>query len=155
MRARLPHARLTGFWEELDKCKEFPSRIPPPSSISLEPTPIHVGITHKPHKRGRRLYSAGTQALSGHGFFQEYSSRFRPTAGDNVICPCHAYPRLFTRDHVLTQCPLHTTPRHRHFGRYRTLDYILGTEDGGNAFADFLDETGVFLRPLPPRPDPP
>ena len=147
---------MYGFWEELDRRKEFPSRIPPPSSVSIQPTPIHLGISRKYRKRGRHLYSVGTQVISGHGFFQEYSIRFRPTADDNILCPCLAYPpRFFTRDHVLTQCPLHNSPRHRHFGRYRTLDYILGTEDGGNAFADFIDETGVFLRPLPPRPDPP
>jgi hypothetical protein len=35
------------------------------------------------------------------------------------------------------------------------LSYILGTEAGGKAFALFVDETGVFLKPLPPRPDPP
>ena len=35
------------------------------------------------------------------------------------------------------------------------MNYILGTEAGGRAFARFVDETGVFLKPLPPRPDPP
>ena len=27
------------------------------------------------------------------------------------------------------------------------MDYILGTEAGGRAFALFVDETGVFLKP--------
>jgi hypothetical protein len=35
------------------------------------------------------------------------------------------------------------------------MDYIFGTEAGRRAFALFVDETGVFLKPLPPRPDPP
>ena len=82
--------------------------------------------------------------------------RHRSFADDTITCPCLALPpRHFTRSHVLLQCPLHASPRQRHFGRRLTLDYILGTEDGGNAFAEFVDETGVFLRPLPPRPDPP
>lgn len=35
------------------------------------------------------------------------------------------------------------------------MNYILGTEAGGRAFTLFVDETGVFLKPLPLRPDPP
>jgi hypothetical protein len=34
------------------------------------------------------------------------------------------------------------------FGNHLTLDFIFGTEDGGNALAAFIDETGVFLRSL-------
>jgi hypothetical protein len=147
---------MYSFWEKMDKRRDFASRIPPPSTARLEPTPFHLGILRKYRKHGRRLYSTGTQIISGHGFLGTYSISHRTHAADNVFCPCHALPpRIFSRDHVLLQCPLHTEPRHRLFGRHLTLDYILGTEDGGHAFAEFVDETGVFLRPLPPRPDPP
>jgi hypothetical protein len=143
-------------WETLDRSREPLSRIQPPSLDKLLPIPMIRGILREPRKRNRRLCSAGTQVFHGHGFFQEYSSRFHPTADDNIICPCAALPpRFFTCHHVLIQCPLHSSSRRRHFGNHLTLDYILGTEDGGHAFANFVDETGVFLRPLPPRPDPP
>jgi hypothetical protein len=141
-------------WENMDKSKDFASCIPPPSSISFNPTPIHIGILCKYCKKGRHLYSAATQTLSGHRFFQEYLSCFHLTADNNILCPCHALPpQYFTCHHILIQCPLHTIPHHCHFGNRLTLDFILGTEDGGNAFAEFVDETGVFLHPLPPRPD--
>ena len=63
--------------------------------------------------------------------------------------------RLLTREHVLIQCPIHSTPRQRCFGNRTFMDFILGTEEGGRNFARFVNETSVFLRPLPPRPDPP
>ena len=146
------------WWESRDRRRDPMSRIPPPPLDSHAPIPMIAGILRDNHKRprGRHLYSAGVQTVLGHGFFPEYSTRFRPQADDNLICPCAALPpRLHTRRHILLQCPLHVTSRQRHFGRHLTLDYILGTEDGGHAFANFVDETGVFLRPLPPRPDPP
>ena len=144
------------YWEEMDKSSECTSRISPPSTTSFNPQPFTLGTIRSRRKRGRRIYSTGTQAFTGHGFFKEYSVRFRPHADDNIICPCIALPpRHFTREHVLTQCPLHASPRQRHFGRRNNMNFIFGTEDGGHAFADFVDETGVFLRPLPPRPDPP
>jgi hypothetical protein len=112
--------------EELDKHNEFASHIPPPSSISLQPIPLHLSIARKYRKRGRRLHSAGTQVISGHGFFYKYSVHFRPTADDNIMCPYHALsPHRFTYDYILTQCPLHSTSHQHHFGRHHTLNYIL------------------------------
>ena len=74
---------------------------------------------------------------------------------DNTIWPCNARPaRLYTGEHVLTQCPIHSSPRRRHFGNRPSIAFILGTEADGRGFANFIDETGVFLRPLPPPPDP-
>jgi hypothetical protein len=83
---------MYAHWEHLKKDHKFSSHIPPPSSILLNPTPIHLGILHKYHKNGQKLYSAVTQAISGHRFFQEYSSRFCPTTNNNIFCPCHALP---------------------------------------------------------------
>ena len=39
--------------------------------------------------KDRHTTSACLQIALGHGFFEEYSQRFRPHAGDNNICPCN------------------------------------------------------------------
>ena len=145
------------WWEERDQTHEALSHVPPPSLDKLTPIPFMQGILrHNRSTRPRHLYATGTRTFTGHDFTHGYSVRFRLMANDNIICPCLALPpRYFTRHHVLLQCPLHSGARQRLFGHHLTLDFILGTEDGGYAFAKFVDETGVFLRPLPPRPDPP
>ena len=88
------------------------------ASITLfDPTPFTLGTVHSHRKRGRHIYSAGTQACTGHGFFKECSVRLRPHADDNIMRPCLALPPChFTREHVLTQSTLHASPRQRHFG---------------------------------------
>jgi len=60
-----------------------------------------------------------------------------------------------TTQHVLFECPLHTSPRRRIFGRYPFDAYVFGTEDGGRKLGEFQRATNTLLRPLPPRPDPP
>jgi len=58
-----------------------------------------------------------------------------------------------TTQHVLFQCPLHSSPRRCIFGT-RTLDaFIFGTEDGSSKLGEFQRATNTLLCPLPPRPD--
>jgi len=54
--------------------------------------------------KDRRAASACLQIALRHGFFKEYSERFRPNADDNNVCPCnhpdqpHAPPRSLIRE---------------------------------------------------------
>jgi len=55
-----------------------------------------------------------------------------------------------TMQHVLFQCPLHSSPHHCIFGT-RTLDaFIFGTEDSSSKLGKFQHATNTLLRPLPP-----
>ena len=95
------------------------------SITPFDPTPFTLGTVHSRRKRGRHIYSASTQACTGHGFFKECSVRLRPHADDNIMRPCLALPPChFTREHVLTQSTLHASPRQRHFGRRANLNFI-------------------------------
>ena len=120
----------------------------------LTPPPFLIGVNtrQKYHHRHRQLYTAGTRSFTHHDFTASYSLKHRSFANDNITCVCG---RAFTREHALTQCPIHSTPRRRPFGNYAHMNFIFGTEASGRAFARFVDETGVFLKPLPLRPDPP
>jgi len=106
----------------------------------------------------RRYFSAAIQLSTGHDFTAEYSIKFRPGANDNIICPCSRNTppfQLYTRHHVLLQCPLFAEARAEILGNNPTLEHIFQTEAGGRQLARFLHATQALLRPLPPRPDPP
>ena len=149
---------LGNLWEATDRSHSAMACIPRPGSDTFLPPPFLIGINmqNKYHHRHRQLYSAGTWCFTSHNFTAGYSLRHHTFTNDSTICPCHAMPAcLYTWEHILTQCPLHSSPRQCYFGNQASMDYILGTEDGGKGFVKFVNETGVFLRPLPPRPDPP
>jgi hypothetical protein len=147
-------ATLSNQWDKTDRAHGPMSCISRPGSDTLHPPPFLVGVNtwQKYHHRHQQLYTAGTRCFTNHDFTAGYSIHHRAFTNNNISCLCGC---IFTRDHILTMCPIHSTPRRCLFGNYAHMDYILGTEAGGRAFALFTDETGIFLKPLPPRPDPP
>jgi hypothetical protein len=130
------------------------ARIPWPGTDTLHPPPFLIGVNtrQKYSHRHRQLYTASTRCFTHHDFTAGYSLCHRTFANDSTACPCGG---SYTREHVLTLCPIHSTTRRHHFSNHALMDYILSTEAGRRGFALFVDETGVFLKPLPPRPDPP
>jgi hypothetical protein len=76
--------------------------------------PFLIGVNTRNH-RHRQLYSAGIRCFTGftsYDFTAGYSLSHCTYANDSTLCLCHACPpRLFTCEHILTQCPIHSTPR--------------------------------------------
>ncbi|KAI0276935.1 hypothetical protein BC826DRAFT_1113986 [Russula brevipes] len=105
----------------------------------------------------RRLFSASVQLTTGHAFTSDYSTRFRPTAGDNTLCPCSTplRPQAHTARHVVEGCPRFTR-LHRSVFRDRppSLTHLFFTFVGGSLLAEFLWLSQDLLYPLPP-PEPP
>jgi len=124
---------------------------PPESS---QPPPFIRGVLSAGN---RRYFSTAIQLTTRHAFTADYSVKvkFRPDAGDNLICPCSSRPpfTLHTTEHVLLSCTLLGDARARSFGSNTNLPHIFGTEAGGRQLCDFLHATQVLLHPLPPRPD--
>ncbi|KAH7344225.1 hypothetical protein B0J17DRAFT_552145, partial [Rhizoctonia solani] len=78
----------------------------------------------------------------GHGFFGEYTERFRPD--DDPSCPCGQLRQ--TLDHALRDCPLHAQARN-------TLPKVSGplqdsilfdTQAGLDALAQSLSTSSAF-----------
>ena len=111
----------------------------------------------------RRLLCACLQLLFDHAFTATYSDRFHPSADDNTDCPCGqtyisrggmSLPFRNTLHHGLFHC------RDRHEARddhlpFTSLDAIFTSARGGAALCRYIHASQAFLRPLPPRPDPP
>ena len=113
----------------------------------------------------RRYLCTCLQLLFRHAFCAEYSEQFRPTAEDTTECPCGTTTVLphitihhsLTVAHGLLRCPDGDTARPsllRHT-RISPLPLIFSSEEGGKALCEYIHATQMFLRPLPPRPDPP
>ena len=111
----------------------------------------------------RRLLCACMQLLFDHAFTATYSDRFRPSAGDNTDCPCGR--RYITRDgislpfrntlhHGLFHCHDRDDAREAHLP-FTSLDAIFTSARGGAALCRYIHASQAFLRPTPPRPDPP
>ena len=108
----------------------------------------------------RRYFTTCLQLLFRHAFIADYSNTIRSEAGDNTDCPCGSeLPRPrpeFTLHHALLSCP--NTAEHRAsflaFGS-NPIPLLFSTEKGGAALCSYIHNTQYFLRPLPPRPDPP
>jgi hypothetical protein len=119
---------------------------------SLHPFTLGV-LTSK----SRSLQCAAFQLATHHAFDANYSTTFRPTAGDNTSCPhCGS---LWTIPHVLFDCDafweqrgLILDPIH-----HNTIHTLFSSKSGGGGrLVEFLHATQALLRPLPPRPtDPP
>jgi hypothetical protein len=119
------------------------------------PSP-HPFVTGVLSSSSRSLQSASFQLATHHAFHADYSTSFRPTAGDNTLCPHCDLP--WTMTHVLFDCdhfweergmildPLH----------HNTIHQLFSSKNGGRRLVEFLHATQALLRPLPPRPtDPP
>ena len=111
----------------------------------------------------RRLLCTCIQLLFDHAFTATYSDRFRPSSGDNTDCPCGqtyitrdgmSLPFRNTLHHGLFSCRDHNDARDAHLP-FTSLDAIFTSARGGAALCRFIHASQIFLRPLPPRPDPP
>jgi hypothetical protein len=117
------------------------------------PHPFIAGVLSSD---SRSLQSASFQLATHHAFHADYSASFRPTAGDNTLCPHCGLP--WTMTHVLFGCDhfweargLILDPLH-----HNTTYQLFSLKDGGRHLVDFLHATQALLRPLPPCPtDPP
>ena len=111
----------------------------------------------------RRLLCTCIQLLFDHAFTASYSDRFRPSSGDNTDCPCGrtyitrdglSLPFRNTLHHGLFHCHDHDEARDAHLP-FTSLDAIFTSARGGAALCRFIHASQAFLRPPPPRPDPP
>ena len=111
----------------------------------------------------RRLLCTCIQLLFDHAFTATYSDRFRPSSGDNTDCPCGrtyitrdgmSLPFRNTLHHGLFFCHDHDEARDSHLP-FTSLDTIFTSARGGAALCRFIHASQAFLRPPPPRPDPP
>ena len=111
----------------------------------------------------RRLLCTCMQLLFDHAFTASYSDRFRPSAGDNTDCPCGrsyitrdgtSLPFRNTLHHGLFQCHDRDDARDAHLP-FTSLDAIFTSARGGAALCKYIHASQAFLRPPPPRPDPP
>jgi hypothetical protein len=106
----------------------------------------------------RIVTSAIPQLATGHCFDADYSARFRPTADDNITCPCSTPSRthLHTRHHVLFKCALYAHIRRKVMPRPWRLPVILQSKDASAKLSSFLRDSGCsLLRPLPTTTIPP
>jgi hypothetical protein len=91
-----------------------------------------------------------------YAFHADYSTSFRPTAGDNTVCPhCNA---PWTMPHVLFDCDAFWEARGTILDPiyHNTIHHLFSSKNGGRRLVEFLHATQALLRPLPPRPtDPP
>jgi hypothetical protein len=100
----------------------------------------------------RVVTSAIPQIATGHCFDADYSARFRPSADDNITCPCStpSHAHLHTRHHVLFKCALYAHKRRKLMPRPWRLSVILQSRDASAKLSLFLRDTGCsILRPLP------
>ena len=111
----------------------------------------------------RRLLCTCLQLLFDHAFTASYSDRFRPSAGDNTDCPCGrsyitqdglSLPFRNTLHHGLFQCHDRDDACDAHLP-FTSLDAIFTSARGGAALCKYIHASQAFLRPPPPRPDPP
>ncbi|KAJ3832175.1 hypothetical protein F5878DRAFT_548524, partial [Lentinula raphanica] len=95
------------------------------------------------------------QCRTGHAYLGEYYSKFVPTK--NVDCPCGE--ELQTREHILRECPIYDDFRYilEKVSPDVCLMDVLGTTEGIDALAEFIEMSGAFTRSGKPRqsPEPP
>jgi hypothetical protein len=97
----------------------------------------------------RHITTRLIQAITGHAFFGNYYSRFRPS--DPTACPCGQTPRQ-TREHIICECSLHEHARHhlRKVSKTLSLPIILGSFKGLSAFVKFLADSTAFTKTSTP-----
>ena len=68
--------------------RAYPARVSITTPNDNKPPPFYTGaLSHK----NRRISSACLQITNRHCFAANYSLRFRPTAGDEIACPCNFF----------------------------------------------------------------
>ncbi|KAJ3865979.1 hypothetical protein EV359DRAFT_27801, partial [Lentinula novae-zelandiae] len=79
-----------------------------------------------------------------HAFLGEYYAKFVPT--EPIQCPCGA--RTQTRDHIIQTCEIYDDYRDLLWNVSDDLDIgeILGTEEGIEALAEFIEKSGAFKK---------
>ena len=111
----------------------------------------------------RRLLCTCLQLLFDHAFTASYSDRFRPSAGNNTGCPCGqtyitrddlSLPFCNTLHHGLFHCRDRVKAHETHLP-FTSLDAIFTSARGGAVLCRYIHASQAFLRPPPPRPDPP
>jgi hypothetical protein len=95
-----------------------------------------------------KLQSAVFQIAMGHYFDADYSSKFRPTAGDWTDCPCCGV--FYMANHVLKDSNCYAIERKGLLDAL--LKHSLATFTGRQKLAKFLHTNQVFLQPLDPVP---
>ena len=117
--------------------------------LSLQPPPHFLERADN-----RELYGHLLQCRTGHGYIGEYYQKFVPSA--DPTCPCGETTQ--TREHIIQYCPI--------YERFRTILHqasqtlylpdLLGTKEGIQAMASFLEKSGAFTKNgrSPPTPTP-
>jgi hypothetical protein len=122
-----------------------------------DPAPsLHPFVIGASSGRSRSLQCAAFQLATHHAFHADYSSSFRPTAGDNTSCPHCSEP--WTMPHVLFDCDAFWEARGLHLDPiyHNTIHHLFSSNNGRRRLVEFLHATQALLHPLPPRPtDPP
>lgn len=107
----------------------------------------------KPNKQfkelNRELFGRLVQTRTGHGAFGEYYRRFH--IEETQSCPCGE--TLQTREHIITECNRYDDERKilEKVSEGVTLRDVLGTKEGVEALAKFLDKSGAFTKTGRPR----
>ncbi|KAF5313927.1 hypothetical protein D9619_013086 [Psilocybe cf. subviscida] len=105
----------------------------------------------KQYSRRREIFGRLVQARTGHAYTGEFRRRFFPS--EPFRCPCDNQT-IETREHIITTCPRYEEHRHilRKVSQSIALSEILGTQEGIDALATFLEQSGAFSRDGKPRP---
>lgn len=105
--------------------------------------PPQFSPTARLQHHSRETFSRLVQVRTGHAFTGDYYSKFVPT--EDKSCPCGRW--LQTRDHIISDCPLYED--HRHLlgeGGNRAIGVLLGTEEGIERLASFIEASGAFRK---------
>ncbi|KAJ6572773.1 hypothetical protein DFH09DRAFT_916441 [Mycena vulgaris] len=100
----------------------------------------------------REVFGRVVQCRIGHSLIGECYAKFVPF--ENVDCSCGEV--FQTREHLLRECPLYEDQRHilEKVSRNISLPEILGTKEGIDALAKFLDKSGASTKTGEPRCQP-
>ncbi|TFY51500.1 hypothetical protein EVJ58_g10535 [Rhodofomes roseus] len=136
---RRARERAMEAWTEEWKQTRPTGRFATANRLPPKPTP-RKRFTKLP----RELFGRVLQCRSGHGFMGEYYRHHVPS--ETVECPCGA--QYQSRSHILQDCPRYEAYRHLLRTASETIDLptILGTDDGIDALARFIEESGAFTK---------
>jgi ribonuclease HI len=106
--------------------------------------PPQLSPTKRFRELSRATFSRTFQARTGHAHIGAYYARFVPS--EQTECTCGE--RLQSRLHILQECDHFERFRHL-LGEHdeeRALDTLLGTDDGINRLAEFIEVSGAFAK---------
>ncbi|KAH0584828.1 hypothetical protein H2248_012623 [Termitomyces sp. 'cryptogamus'] len=97
-------------------------------------------VIHTP----REVFGRLTQCRTKHVFLGEYFARFIPHKKTGCICG----KRYQTCKHVIKTCPQYEGHRYilQKADEHLELGRLLGTKEGSEAMAKFLEKTGAFMK---------